>query len=269
MKNPKSKMGLRLDSELGRRSMDPQSGDCAKMAPEDAAIEALLHGVKQGDRDACDRLLGMHRERLKRMVAVRMDRRLAPRVDPSDIVQDALAEANLHLGDYARDRPIPFYPWLRRLVWERMVAMTRRHIGSSKRSVIREEPKTMKLPDESASDLVGLLVASGTSPSGRLSREELRDRVQASLLSLEPDDCEVLILRYLEQLTTKETAAVLGLSESGVKSRLMRALIRLRGKLDGLNKAPQKNMNDDAKASPPSSPPLGKGGLGGSAAPCG
>jgi RNA polymerase sigma-70 factor (ECF subfamily) len=203
------------------------------MVPEDALIEALLEGAKEGDREACDQLLGMHRERLKRMVAVRMDRRLAPRVDPSDVVQDALAEANLHLRDFARERPIPFYPWLRRLAWERMVAMTRHHIGASKRSVVREEPRTLCLPDESASDLADLLVASGTSPSGRLGREELRDQVQSALFSLEADDCEVLILRYLEQLSTKETAAVLGLTENGVKSRLMRALLRLRRNLDG------------------------------------
>ncbi len=202
------------------------------MAPDDALIEALLEAAMKGDREACDRLLGMHRERLKRMVAVRMDRRLAPCVDPSDVVQDALAEANRHLRDYARERPLPFYPWLRRLAWERMVAMTRHHIGARRRSVVREEPRTLCLPDESASNLADVLVASGTSPSGRLTRDELRDQIQSALFALEADDCEVLILRYLEQLSTKETAAVLGLSESGVKSRLMRALVRLRGKLN-------------------------------------
>ncbi len=222
------------------RPMEHQSRDCAKMVPEDALIEALLEAAKEGDRQACDRLLGMHRERLKRMVAVRMDRRLAPRVDPSDVVQDALAEANLHLRDYARERPLPFYPWLRRLAWERMIAMTRHHIGASKRSVIREEPRALCLPDESASDLADLLVASGTNPSGRLNREELRDQVQSALFALAADDCEVLILRYLEQLSTKETAAVLGLTENGVKSRLMRALIRLRSKLNDGSSDPEK-----------------------------
>jgi RNA polymerase sigma-70 factor (ECF subfamily) len=202
------------------------------MVSEDAAIDALLEGVRQGDGRACEQLLGMYRERLKRMVAVRIDRRLSSRVDPSDVVQDALAEANLHLPEYAKTRPIPFYPWLRRLAWERMVAMTRRHIGSSKRSVVREEPGTLGLPDESALDLADRLAASGTSPSGRLTRQELRDRIQLALLSLESPDREVLILRYLEQLSTRETAAVLGLSEGGVKSRLMRALVRLRALLD-------------------------------------
>lgn len=202
------------------------------MSAEDAALESLLNRARDGDGAACASLLQMHRERLRRMVAVRMDRRLSTRIDPSDVVQEALAEANLHLRDYARDRPLPFYLWLRRLAWERMVAMIRHHIGSLKRSVQREEPKPMGFPDESAADLAGRLAASGTSPSGHLTRKELQERMGAALALLEENDREVLVLRYLEQLSTKETAAILGVTEGGVKSRLMRALIRLRALLD-------------------------------------
>ena len=202
------------------------------MIPPDDELESLLDRVRDGDGGACDALLHMHRERLKRMVAVRMDRRLSSRIDPSDVVQEALTEANLHLLEYAKTRPIPFYPWLRRLAWERMVAMIRHHIGSHKRSVSREEPTPLALPDESAIDLAGRLAASGTSPSGRLTRQELRDRIHNALSGLEENDREILVLRYLEQLSTKETAIVLSLSEGGVKSRLMRALMRLRTHLE-------------------------------------
>lgn len=202
------------------------------MAPEEVALESLLDRARDGDDSACELLLQTYRERLKRMVAVRMDRRLSTRIDPSDVVQEALTEANQHLREYARTRPIPFYPWLRRLAWERMVAMSRHHIRSHKRSVAREEPRPLALPHESAFDLAARLAASGTSPSGRLSRQEVRERVHTALLALEENDREVLVLRYLEQLSTKETSVVLGVSEGGVKSRLMRALIRLRALLD-------------------------------------
>jgi RNA polymerase sigma-70 factor, ECF subfamily len=201
--------------------------------PEEAVIDALLESASQGERAACDQLLAMHRERLKRMVSVRMDSRLSSRVDPSDVVQEALAEANAHLLDYVRDRPIPFYPWLRRLAWEQMVAMSRHHIGSQKRSIVREEVTGMGLSNESAVCLADRLAASGTSPSGRLDRQEMRAQIRSSLLLLEPNDREVLILRYLEQLSTKETAAVLAISEGGVKSRVMRALVRLRALMSG------------------------------------
>jgi RNA polymerase sigma-70 factor (ECF subfamily) len=212
------------------------------MAQPDRALDVLLDRAGAGDRTAAAELLQLHRERLKRMVAVRMDRRLAARLDPSDVVQEALALANQHLPEYAQTRPIPFYPWLRRLAWERMMAVIRQHIGSHKRSVSREEPKTVTLPDESAMDLAERLAASGTSPSGRLTRKELRERIHAELAQLEENDREVLMLRYLEQLSTKETAAVLEISEGGVKSRLMRALIRLRERLS----RPSPEPNDHA-----------------------
>ena len=56
--------------------------------------------------------------------------------------------------------------------------------------------------------------------------------MQAALEALEPRDREVLVLRYLEQLTSKEIAAVLGSSEAAVKTRHRRALERLRNRLD-------------------------------------
>jgi len=47
------------------------------------------------------------------MVVVRLDRRMAARADPADIVRESWAEASRHLSDYLRDRPLPFHGWLR------------------------------------------------------------------------------------------------------------------------------------------------------------
>src|SRR5947209_12664922 len=99
----------------------------------------LLNRAAAGDLGARDQLLGRHRDRLKRMVAVRADPRLAARVDPSDVVQEALADAARKLDGYLRDRPLPFYPWLRRLAWERIVLLHRRHVRAQRRSVTGEE----------------------------------------------------------------------------------------------------------------------------------
>jgi RNA polymerase sigma-70 factor (ECF subfamily) len=166
------------------------------------------------------------------MLAVRMDPRLASRVDPSDLVQEALADAARLLPGYLRERPMPFYAWLRRLAWERLVELKRHHIEAKRRSVTREGRCVPYLPEDSALLLANHLLTSGTSPSRRLIRDELRERVRSALERLDPRDREVLVLRYLEQLSTAETAAVLELSENGVKSRLMRALIRFRAVIE-------------------------------------
>ena len=70
------------------------------------------------DPQATEQLLVRHQERLHRMVAIRLDDRLKARMDPSDVVQDVLVEAANRLPQFAEERPIAFYPWLRRLAWE-------------------------------------------------------------------------------------------------------------------------------------------------------
>jgi RNA polymerase sigma-70 factor, ECF subfamily len=191
--------------------------------------EQLLERAGQGDPAARQELFVRHRERLRRMIRVRLDRRLAARVDPSDVVQEALADAAAKLSDYLRRRPLPFYPWLRRLAWERLVKLHRRHIRAGKRSVAREDLGPPALPDDSALELARRLIAPGTSPSHHLIREELRSRVQAALAQLNEGDRELLVMRYLEQLANAEIAEALGISEGAVKMRHLRALERLRG----------------------------------------
>lgn len=208
------------------------------MKSPDSDTQQLLRRACRGDREAEQRLLDRHRDRLRRMVAVRMDTRLSPRVDPSDVVQEALLDASRQLSDYARQPPLPFYPWLRQLAWQRLVDVHHRHVTAQKRSVAREvEPR---LPDESVMLLADQLIDRGSSPSVQLLRKELRERVQSALADLKPSDREVLVMRHLEQMSIGEIAATLELSESAVKMRRLRAIQRLRQLLDSKDgKSPQ------------------------------
>ncbi len=193
---------------------------------------ALLDRASHGDPAAREQLLALHRERLRRMVALRMDPRLSARLDASDVVQDALAEAHRQLPEYLQERPLPFYPWLRQIAWNRLIDLHRRHVLAQRRSVNREEAPAFGLPDESALALADCLLGSSTSPSARVRREEERDQVQQALLRLNERDREVLVLRYLEKLSTSEIASVLGIREGAVKVRHLRALERMRNLMD-------------------------------------
>jgi RNA polymerase sigma-70 factor (ECF subfamily) len=193
--------------------------------------EELIVQAARGDASAREGLLARHRERLRKMIAYRLDRRLAARVDPSDVVQDVLIEANEKLDRYMSERPLPFYPWLRRMATERLQFLHRRHVQAAKRSVRHEEPDKLELPDDSLADLAERLVASTTSPSQRLLAQEERQRVQQALEQLAERDREVLVLRHLEQLSVAETAAVLEITQGAVKTRHVRALERIRALL--------------------------------------
>ena len=135
------------------------------------------------------------------------------------------------LDDYLRDRPIPFFGWLRQIAGERVIDTHRRHVLSQRRSINREM-RTPELSEESAGRLGRRLTSNDTSPSNRLIRKERHEQVMAALTELSPRDREVLVMRHLEQLATAEIADALGLSEGAVESRLLRALIRLRSRLE-------------------------------------
>ena len=76
-----------------------------------------------------------------------------------------------------------------------------------------------------------MLVAPGTNASTRMIREETLRKATEALAKLSAPDREVLVLRHLEHLSTREIAAVLGISEGAVKVRRFRALQRLRALL--------------------------------------
>ena len=201
------------------------------MVVEKPETAELLRRIGTGDQQALGQLLGQHRARLKRMVGVRMDPRLKGRVDPSDVVQEVFMAASQNIEQFMHGRPLPFYPWLRQLAWNKLVDLHRKHVQAQKRSLNQEDPWISALSDESAMHLADRLASSGTSASGKMLRREIRDRVRQALGALSPRDREVLVLRHLEELSISEIASILGLSEEATKKRQLRALERLQNQL--------------------------------------
>lgn len=196
---------------------------------QDSDTDRLLASAQAGDQSAINGLLARHRDSLKRMVAARMDPRLAGRLDPSDVVQDVLVIASQRLPDYLLKRPLPFYPWLRQIGRNHLVDLQREHIRSGKRSVLREQPD---LSDQSVMQLADRFEAGSVGPSTRLMQQEQIARIRSALSKLSEGHREVLILRHLEQLSTKQTAQVLGTSEAAIKMRQLRAMQNLRSMLE-------------------------------------
>jgi len=199
------------------------------MPGRESENERLIELARVGDRNARERLLIQHRTRLRKMIAVRMDPRLAIRVDPSDIVQDTLMEASRRLSEYLHDVRIPFYPWLRNLAAQRLIQLQRKHIHAKRRSVNREQAGAPPLSGQSSAILADcILSGERSSPLSRIQKVELLERVRTALDELPERDREILVLRYLEQFSIEETAAVLNINKAAVKMRHLRALDRLR-----------------------------------------
>jgi RNA polymerase sigma-70 factor (ECF subfamily) len=197
--------------------------------------DRLLQRAAQGDTQSWGALLERHRKRLRRMVALRLDRRLQGRLDASDVIQEAFLEASARLPEYARQPALPFFLWLRFLAGQKMVELHRHHLGAQMRDAGREiSLHRGPLPLASSAELAAQLLGHDTRPSEAAIRAERKVRLQEALNSMDPLDREVLALRHFEQLDNAETAQVLGLGESAASKRYLRALKKLKEVLTSL-----------------------------------
>lgn len=200
------------------------------MWPDAPLVAALIERASGGDGAAVDELLALHRAAIRRIVELRLDPRIARRVDASDIVQDVLIEAHRRAPEYLRNPQFEFGLWLRQIARDRIIDAYRRHRGAARRSVDREQGPP-QFADRSALDLSAVLWDHQATPATQAMAAELQRRFAAALEQLDETDREVLIMRHQEQLTNSEVARVLNLSEPAAGMRYLRALRRLRAQL--------------------------------------
>ncbi len=201
------------------------------MWPDSEKTQELLAGARQGDAVAVNQLLDRHRESLRRMIDLRMDRAVSQRVDASDIVQDVLVEANRRLQDYLANPQFPFHLWLRQMAKDRLIDAHRRHRGAARRSVDREQKQASVPLDQSTLDLVAGICDPELTPAAAATWHELQRRFQDAIEQLDEQDREVVLMRHFEQLSNSEVAQSLHLSEPAAGMRYLRAMRRLREKL--------------------------------------
>src|SRR5437764_5511289 len=203
------------------------------MTEDSSEVGDLLRRAAGGDEAACAELFSRYRDRLKRMVHLRLSRRLAGRVDDSDVVQEAYLEVARRLDEYIREPSLPSFLWLRQLTALKLAEVHRRHLGTQLRDADREVTLHRGgLPLADSFSLAAQLLGTLTTPSQAAIKAETRLLVQEALNSMDPIDREVLALKHFEQLSTAEIAEVLGLSKAGAGSRYLRAIKRLRAILE-------------------------------------
>ena len=181
-------------------------------------------------------LLAAHRGRLRRMVALRLDRRLSGRIDPSDVIQEAYLEATDRRDEYEQqDDPMPPFLWLRFLVLQQLQILHRKQLGTQARDVAREVSiHAVASRGTTSAALAERLLGRESRASEAAIRAERKRRLQEALDAMDPIDREILTLRHFEQLSNGESARVLGLSESAATKRHLRALRRLKAALSAM-----------------------------------
>jgi RNA polymerase sigma-70 factor, ECF subfamily len=187
--------------------------------------QALLDRVRDGNPAAFEELFKRHRGRLLKAIAMRIDRRLAARVDASDVLQDTYLEAFRRLPKYLSHGEMPFYLWLLWIAREKVLELHRRHLGAEKRAVHREVPL---LPVDSSASFVSCIIAGREpSPSQAFAKSELAECLRKALGQLDTDDRDLILWRHFEQLSARDMAQLLQISEAAAGKRYIRAVERL------------------------------------------
>lgn len=201
------------------------------MGDECAGTDELIRRVGAGDEAALGELFGAHRDRLRRLVRLRLDRRLQGRVDPSDVLQEAYLDLARKLPEYASKPAMPFFLWVRLVVVERLIRIHRMHLDAAARDPGREIALNQVGPQADSESVAAQLLGRVTTASRAAVRAERRRQLEATLDGMEPADREVIVLRHFEELSNDEAATVLGLSRGATSKRYVRAMLKLKAAL--------------------------------------
>ena len=185
--------------------------------------------LRRGGEDAVVELFNRYRDKLRRMIAFRIDGRVLGKVDSDDILQDAFVVAARRIADYINQPSVPFFVWLRKITSQILIDTHRRYLGAKMRDVHQEVAlHRSAYAGESSICLAPQLADSLTTPSQFAVRNETVAELRGALERLDEIDREVLILRHLEELSNNEVAEILSIDKYAASKRYVRALERLR-----------------------------------------
>jgi RNA polymerase sigma-70 factor (ECF subfamily) len=193
----------------------------------------LRQRARQGDAQALQQLLEPHRDRLRKMVRLRLDRRLRGRFSSSTILEEVAREAGRRLPEFPSRAEETFFLWLRKLTGEVIQALHRQHLGSGDAG---QEVSLYRgaMPEMNSVSLAAQLLGHITQAGQAAARAEMQIRLQDTLNSLDPLDREILALCHFEDLSNAEAAGVLGVDKATATRHYVRAFKRLKEILNSI-----------------------------------
>lgn len=196
--------------------------------------EVLLSQALAGSGVCFGRLLHVYRNYLKVLVVSQLDKKLASRVSPSDVVQETFLEANRDFTNFRGSSSAEFCAWLRRILVNNLHRVVEQHVLAEKRDVRREvslETLASNL-EQSTARLDSILPDPGSSPSGNAERHELEIALADRLAELPNNYRDVIVLRHIEALPFEEVGKRLERSAGAARMLWLRAIEMLRDRMN-------------------------------------
>jgi len=186
----------------------------------------LVALAKKGDETALNQLYSLYGERVRRIIRLRLDKKLRPKLDSIDIVQDALILALEGLENFTYKNEGDFLRWLSTIAENKLHDIVDK-FHTDKRDVHKEIP--FKIEGRSTMD--GSVGAAEpmriTTPSVIACRKEALDKLEQALDKLSPEYKQVIVLKKIEGLSHAEIAEKLGKNSGAVRMLLARAMAAL------------------------------------------
>lgn len=190
-------------------------------------VADLLLQAKKGERQAIGQLLEHFRSYLKLIASHEIGSKLGAKLDASDVVQDTFLDAHRYFENFQGESVTQFTAWLRSVLAGVMANYLRRYLGTKARDIRLEKQLAADL-DNSAAMLSELLVASISSPSQNIMRDEQTVQLAKAMSNLSADYQSVLTLRHIEGLTFPQIATRLNRTVDSVEKLWLRAVVQLR-----------------------------------------
>ena len=189
----------------------------ASAVPADNESE-LVAAAKAGDISAFETLVSRYERKIYRLA----QHITQNNEDAEDVSQEAFLKAFEHLGEFQGNSR--FYTWLVRIAVNQALMKLRKR---------RNKDVSLDEDIETEDNFIPREIEDwGPSPEDRYTQEELARILSQVIGELDPSFRLVFQLRDIDELSTEETAEALGISVPAVKSRLLRARLKLRDKLN-------------------------------------
>lgn len=187
----------------------------------DVGWQVLLAQARSGDADAINRVWQSMRSYLLLIAQQGLGENLAAKVDPSDIVQGSLLEAQRDFSRFSGESEEELKAWLRRLVQHNLIDCSRRFQGAQSRDVHRERAFN-------GSTELRMIDRRQPTASAMVLRQETQQELRQAVARLSRDQQVVIEMRHRQGLGYGEISQRLGITEEAARKRWARAIYQLR-----------------------------------------
>jgi RNA polymerase sigma-70 factor, ECF subfamily len=190
----------------------------------------LIARARRGSKSSLGSLLQQYRNYLVVLAATQIEKRLQPRVSPSDVVQETMLRAHKNFGQFRGTTERELIAWLRQILVNNLAKFVEQHMLAARRDVRREVSieRLGAALEKSTIQLAALLPSEGKSPSMAVQQREEAVVLADRLAQLPPDYRDVLVLRNLQSLPFDEVAQRINRSVGATRMLWLRAIEKLR-----------------------------------------